>query len=129
MIDIENEIYTTIKTTITSASVEKDSPEVINQQPIIVFSQEENTSYEETVDSSGEQHNDLDFKIEIYTQGDSKRSVSKSLQQSIDAIMSGTYNMRRIFSQEVPNFMDRRIYRYILKYSCVVDKNGKIYRR
>lgn len=129
MINIENEIFTTLKNTILDASVVKESPEVILVNPTVVFSETNNITDRETVDSSGETHSEMDFKIEIYTMGDDKRSVSQTIRVLVDSIMGGQYGMTRTFSEEIPNFADRRIYRYVLKYNCLVNNNGKIYRR
>jgi hypothetical protein len=67
--------------------------------------------------------------VNIFTIGDDKKSQAKDLRILVDNVLSGYYNMDRDFSDEIPNFLNQTIYRYVTRYSCLVDKNKVIYGR
>lgn len=129
IIDISNEIFTNLKNTITTASVGLSYDDENDTFPCITFEENTNTTNEDSVDTSGETANDLAFEINIFTNGTDSRSTSKALRSQIDGIMSGQYRMSRDFASPTPNYLDENIYKYTMRYSCVVDKNKKISRR
>lgn len=128
IVDITNEIMTKLINDIPTATVVAPYQQV-DEFPRIVLEERSNNTHTETIDSSGEKHNELMFEITIYTVGNNKQSLAKTLRSEIDDIMSDFYSMDRIYSNPVDNFLDRDIYRYILRYTCVVDNNKQIYRR
>jgi len=129
IVDIFNEVLTKIKTDISTATVLSEYPETTPTFPCIVIQELSNTTDTTTVDTGGEQYNHISFEINIFDNGDTKRTVCRNLRNSIDAIMSEYYGMNRTDGGSVPNYMDSSIYRYNLKYDFKIDNNKKIYRR
>ena len=129
IIDISNEVFTKLKNTLTGINVVGEYPETIPTFPIVTFSESSNTTIYDMVDSSGETHNLISFEIEIFSNAKNKTTQVKTIRNNIDTVMSDFYGMNRVFSDKVPNYLDANIYRYMLRYECVVDKNKKIYRR
>lgn len=129
MIDITNRILTQLKNLFPSVTVTgeytQDNELVF---PVITLRELENTTFTETVSSAGEEHSALSFEINIFSNSKNKITDVKELRNSVDNIMSSTYNMNRTTSTEVRNYADVNVYRWVLRYSCVVDNNLTIYR-
>jgi len=129
IVDITNEIMDRLITVLTDVNVILPDLELVVDLPCVTFGELTNTTNISTVDSDGEKHNAQSFEINIYTNGSSKMSDSKVIRNQIDEIMSGECGMNRVFSDVIPNYSDRRIYRYIMRYDCIVGEDSKIYRR
>lgn len=130
MIDISNKILTHLKANLTDAKVTAEYPQGKTMTfPLVTIREISNDTYEDTVSSKGEVHSSVSFEINIYSNSRNKISDVKKIRNNVDNIMSGTYNMNRNISTEVPNYADINVYRWMLRYSCVVDENLKIYRR
>lgn len=129
IIDIANEVYTKLKTDLVGVEIGTTFLETPTEYPFVTFSEVSNTAYTDTKDSSGERHNQLGFEINIFAIGDDKKSQAKNLRKMIDDVLSGYYGMDRDFSDEIPNFLNQNVYRYVMRYSCLVDKNKAIYGR
>ena len=129
MIDITNEILTKLKGGVTSATVVASNQSNVTSFPRIVIVESSNVIDLDYLDSSGEYISTIAFDINIYTKGNTRMSKAKKLKIEVDDIMSGFYGLNRLFSGEVPNYLDTDIYRYTLKYNGNVTKNKLIYRR
>lgn len=133
MIDIHNEIFTKLKNELKSQfeNICVQSPYQTTDValPCVTFAELDNTINIETVDSLGEYHSIISFEINIYTFGETKQSDSRKIRQVVDNVMNGFYGMNRNVSQTIENLEDTSIYRYVMRYTCLVEKNGKIYRR
>lgn len=129
IIDISNEIITILDAELVGlATISSPNQDEVVEFPHVTFSEEENIANELTFDTSGEQHNDMSFEIEIYTTGDTKMTDAKVIRNKIDTVLNGL-GLRRNFSQSIPNFLDKHVYRYVLRYACTVDETKTIYRR
>jgi len=129
IVNIVNEMFTKLDTDLTSVTVVTDYDEEVESFPRVVFYELTNNVNPDTRDSAGERHNQQSFQVEIYTVGKRKRTDAMKIRGEVDEILSGFYNCDRDFSEQLPNFMDRNIYRYVMRYSCIVDANKVIYRR
>lgn len=129
IIDVQNEMRSYIKGILPNVRVETGYPEDTPTFPIVIVTESENTADAETFDTSGEKFNVVDLSIEIFTKGPSKKTEAMGIRKDIDTLLSGTYRMLRTFSSEVPNYADRNIYRYSLRYSFKINENKVIYRR
>lgn len=129
IIDITNEVYTNLKTTMTSVNVLISYPSTSPSFPCITIEEISNTTNRNTIDTNGEEYNDISFEINIFSDDANKITEMKTIRKQIDDIMSGQYRMTRGFSGQTPNFLDTNVYRYTLRYSCTIDSNKKIYRR
>lgn len=129
IVDITNELLTLIKNGLSGvAEVTNPNPDEVPTFPHVTFKELENLTDTTTIDSFGEKHNNLAFEIEIFTEGATKMSEAKALRDRIDGILS-PLGLSRNFASSQPNFLDSRIYRYIVRYTCTVDESRTIYRR
>lgn len=128
IVDITNEIYTKLDSELSNVTVLPDYPSTTPIFPCVVIKEMANTQHIDTIDSSGSQHCDITIEINIFSNAENKRTQAKGIRDEIDSIMDGMYGMNREHSGEVPNYSDTNIYRYVLRYSGVIDKNKKIHR-
>lgn len=129
VVDIQNEIRTYVKAIVPNATVVSAYPEITPTFPLVVLGERSNQSDNETYDTSGEKFNVVDLEVEIFTIGSSKKSDALAVRKTIDDLLSGTYRMRRTFSDEITNYADRNVYRYQLRYSFKINEQKVIYRR
>lgn len=128
IVDITNEILTKLKTDLTGVKVVTSFQSGGEVYPKVVFTETDNSTDSTTVDSSGENHNIIAFDVNIFTNGSRQMSDAKKIRNDIDAIMADFYGMERTVSQGIPNYLNKDLYRYTLRYNCIVDENETIYR-
>lgn len=129
VVDIFNEVFTAVKTQLSNYNVVSHYPESTPEFPCVVMEELSNLAVDGTTDTSGEKYNELSFEVNIFTTGAEKSSKAKELRNVVDAILGDFYGMNRDYSGTMPSFLDNNIYRYTIRYSCVVDKDKKLYRR
>lgn len=129
IVDIINELYSELKSTLTDVNVFPAYPNETPSFPCLVIEEVFNTSRMDTHDSSGYKHSDINIEINIFSDAENKIGQVKDIRDRVDAIMNDKYNMARDDSRPVTNLADSNIYRYILRYSFSIDSNKKIYRR
>lgn len=128
IVDVQNEIRSYVKTALGTIDILSAYPDSTPSFPVVILTESVNTVDEESYDSAGEQYNQIEIQIEIFTYGSAKKTEALGIRRTIDTLLSGTYRMRRTFSNEIPNYADREVYRYGLRYSFKIDKNKQIYR-
>lgn len=130
VVDITNEILTKIRTLLPNVSVLTSYPNnpTSTEFPFIIVEESDNSTDVSTRDSSGFNHSNIAFRIEIYTKGNKKMSDAKRLRNSIDSILSDELGLARGTPMVVPNFLDNTVYRYVLNYLGKIDKDKIIYR-
>ena len=129
MIDIFNEVYTIIKsvlpTNVKMSSVYTNSP---SEYPFVSVEEINNATVRQSIDGcKNENFAELDYEINIYTKGDSKKSLGNSLLVAIDDKLNELGFIRTTKN----SFQDTNetIYRIIVRYTAIVSKDHKIYRR
>lgn len=128
IVDITNEVLSAIKTALSTIPVLTSYPDTTPTFPLVTFEDLGNEVVVDTIDTSGENHNQVSFEINIFTNNSTKVSDARTIRNTIDGVMSGTYRMNRDLSQPTPNYLDNKVYRLQMRYSCKVDSNKKIYR-
>lgn len=128
IIDITNEIITRLKNDLSSVAVLNSYQNTTAKFPTIVVEEVNNKVMSSTRDSSGFNHSIVSLRINIFTTGNKKVSDSKSLRNTIDDMLSGEYGMYRVNAQQVTNYLDDDIYRYVIDYNFTIDKNKVIWR-
>lgn len=129
IIDVTNELYTELKNTLTGITVLPSYPDTTPSFPCVTIEEFSNETSANHVDTAGEKFNDVSLEINIFTNTETKIYDAKQIRNSIDAILGDKYRMLRTFSNTVPNYADRSIYRYTLRYDFSVDSNRMIYKR
>lgn len=126
MIDIENYMFDSVVTAVTSSyptctyySVSTESP---SSFPCITMEEMDNEVYQRSMDSSDlENHARVSYEINVYSNIDEgKKSQAKAIAQIIDSVMQSN-NFVREFYSPMPN-IDVTIYRITLRYSGIVSK-------
>ena len=130
MIDIFNELFTLLKNTlatydpnIKTASVYTNMP---SEYPFVSFEEIDNSEYEQSRDWCGnENHAQIEYEINIYTQNPQKKSKGDKILQVVDTLMK-TYNFVRQ-TKNVFQSPDETTYRIVIRYSGIVSKEHKVY--
>lgn len=129
IVDVTNEVYTNLKTSLTGITVLQTFPSTSPTFPCIIIEEISNDINIDTIDTSGDNHCDVSIEINIFSDAENKITEVKTIRGQVDAIMSGQYRMTRGFTGTTPNFLDDNIYRYTIRYSFTIDANKQIYRR
>lgn len=132
MIDIFNELFTMFvnalanyDSTIETASVYTNVP---SKYPFASLEEINNSNYEITSDSCDiENHAELDYEVNIYTQNPKKKSKGDGIAQVVDNLFK-SLGFRRLSKNPMQN-QDETTYRIVLRYSGVVSKDHVVYRR
>ena len=134
MIDAENEIFS-----IVAKAVRKAYPSVFvtgeyikapSKFPHVSLVEMSNTAYDRTqTDGSLENHASLMYEVNIYSNKTSgKKSECKAIAALIDNELA-TLGFSRAMLQPIPNIDDATIYRMTGRYTAVISKDKKLYRR
>ena len=134
MIDVENEIFDTV-----SKSVREKYPSVFisgeyvrtpSKFPFVSLIEMSNTAYDRTQTSgSVENHASLMYEVNVYSnKRNGKKSECKAIATLIDNELA-TLGFSRTMLQPIPNMDDATIYRMTGRYTAVISKDTKLYRR
>jgi hypothetical protein len=134
MIDYENEIFSTV-----AESVRKAYPSVFisgeyvrtpPKFPFVSLVEMSNTAYDRTqTGGSLENHASLMYEVNVYSNKTSgKKSECKAIATLIDNELA-TLGFSRTMLQPIPNMDDATIYRMTGRYTAVISKDKKLYRR
>ena len=129
MIDIENKIYTELRQVLVPLGAEVGSvfTESPANFPYVFIEMTTNSVYERGVDSGHiENFSEQNFEINIYTKGNTKKTMAKQLAEAVDSKLK-EFGFWRIMYSPVPNFIDTNVYRMILRYKVIVGRNETLY--
>ena len=134
MIDIENEIFSTVATVVRAKYPDTymvgEYVKTPSRFPFVSLVEMDNQSYQRTEDSGGsENHVSVMYEVNIYSNKTvGKKSECKAIAALIDEQMLAL-GFARTMLQPIPNMDDATIYRMVGRYSAIVSKNKDIYRR
>lgn len=119
MIDIENAIFSKVKSAVTEvftkAFVESTYVDRVSSFPCVSLVESDNIDTVDTIEITGDvQHNTLTYDCNIYTTGDSKKSEAKQLADIVDTAMA-KMGFRRTMRSQIPN-VERTIYRITMRF-------------
>ena len=134
MIDVENEVFT-----IVSKSVREKYPSVFisgeyvrtpSKFPFVSLIEMGNTAYDRTQTSGSlENHASLMYEVNVYSNKRSgKKTECKEIATLIDDELAAL-GFSRTMLQPIPNLDDATIYRMTGRYTAVISKDKKLYRR
>ena len=133
MIDVENEIFNIVARAI--RDVYPDiyiSGEYVKSPstfPAVAIVEMDNTVYVKTQTNEVENHAELMYEVNIYSNKTSgKKSECKEIASLIDNEMAAL-GFSRTMLQPIPNMDDATIYRMTGRYRAVVSKDKLIFRR
>lgn len=131
MIDIENILFTAVKTALpddVKCGVSYDKKP--GHFPFFTLIVEDNKVYEKFIDSAQiENAADIMVEINVYSNKTSgKKEECKKIIKQADAVLSG-FNLTRTFCRPTPNLEDSTVYRMTARYRGIVDTDYNIYRR
>lgn len=133
MIDIENAVFTKVKSALTkkfpNITVESVTTYSPSNFPLVCIEETDNYSYRNTRDSSGnENHAIVVFEVNAYSNKTSKKKTEcKAIIATVDEVMGGLGFTRN--TKKPMNLDDATKYRIFARYTAVVSKNNTIYRR
>ncbi len=131
MIDIENMLFTAVKTALPdNVKCGVSYTKIPGQFPFFTLIVEDNKVYERFIDSAQiENAADIMVEINAYSNKSSgKKEECKAIIKQADEVLSG-FNLTRTFCRPTPNLEDSTVYRMTARYKAVVDTNYNIYRR
>ena len=134
MIDIENEVFNkvaeSVKAVYPSVFISGEYIRTPSKFPFVSLMEMSNTAYDRTqTDGSLENHASLMYEVNIYSNKKSgKKSECKAIATLIDNELA-TLGFSRTMLQPIPNMDDATIYRITGRYTAVISKDTKLYRR
>ena len=134
MIDCENEIFDTIAKAVRNAYpsvfVSGEYVKAPSKFPFVSLIEMSNTAYERTQSSGGvENHASLMYEVNVYSNKTSgKKRECKAIATLIDNELAAL-GFSRTMLQPIPNMDDATIYRMTGRYTAVISKDKKLYRR
>ena len=134
MINVESEIFDIIANAILAkypdAYVVGEYVMSPARFPSVSIVEIDNTAYDRTQSSGSlENHADVTYEVNIYSNKTSgKKSECKAIASLLDDEFA-TLGFSRTMLQPIPNMDDATIYRITGRYTAVISKDKKLYRR
>lgn len=98
--------------------------------PTVTIVEKSNLPSIETKTAHEFSHNKLMYEVNIYTTGKTKKTDSKGIKKIIDDFFVNELGFNCIMAEPQDNLEDINIYRFLLRYECIIDtKTLIIYRR
>lgn len=133
MVDIENAVFTKVKTALTkqfpNITVESVTTYSPSKFPFVCIEEADNYSYLSTRDtSSNENHATVVYEVNAYSNKTSKKkSECKAIIAAVDEVMNGLGFTRN--TKTPINLDEATKYRIFARYTAIVSKTNTIYRR
>lgn len=134
MIDIENELFTEIATSVRTefpgAYVVGEYVNAPSKFPAVYIVEQDNTVNRATRDTGGiENFADVMYQVDIFSnKNKGKKAECKAIASFIDG-MFARFGFTRSFLSPISNIDDGTIYRITGRWIATVGKNNEIYRR
>lgn len=132
MIDIESTLFTEVHDVITTefptAFVSPYEVRIPAKLPCVGISEVSNMPFNRSMDSaSTENHIRVEYEFNIYTRGDGKKTQARAICNTICDYMSSIGFVRGIMNP-IELIEDESLYRLIVRFYGIVDKNYNLYR-
>lgn len=134
MIDCESEIFSKIAEAVRaaypSAFVSGEYVRTPSKFPFVSIIEMSNIAYDKTQSSGSlENHASLMYEVNVYSNKSSgKKSECRAIATLIDDELAAL-GFSRTMLQPIPNMDDATIYRMTGRYTAVISKDKKLYRR
>ena len=134
MIEVENEIFSkvaeSVRTAYPTVFMSGEYVRTPSRFPFVSLIEMSNTAYDRTQSSGGlENHVSVMYEVNVYSNKNSgKKSECKEIAALIDNELAAL-GFSRTMLQPIPNMDDATIYRMTGRYTAVISKDKKLYRR
>ena len=134
MIDVENQVYTAVKTVLTSTFstvwMTGEYVSVPPKFPAVMLIEMSNVPVRTTQSSSEqENHASIMYELDVYSnKATGKKTQAKQIASTVDQVMQ-SLGFCRTFLNPIPNLNDSTVYRIKGRYEAIVGKDETIYRR
>lgn len=135
MIDVENEIFNAVATTLRmefpGIFVSGERIAAPPTFPAVTLVEADNSTYQRTLDSSGvENHAQIMYQVDVYSnKASGKKAECKSILTVVDEILFSMGFVRVGSSPIEASNANASIYRMVARYRATISKNKIIYRR
>jgi hypothetical protein len=134
MIDYQNEIFTSVATTVRSqhegVTVTGEYVRSPSKFPMVALDEIENVTVGELVDSSNEEkYSGLGYRLQVFSnKNGGRKAEARAIFATADNVMLGM-GFRRITYSVTPEIYDSTIYSIVATYEAIIDASGVIYSR
>ncbi|MEG2769287.1 MAG: hypothetical protein RR902_00545 [Oscillospiraceae bacterium] len=133
MIDIENIVFNCVaaplRKAVTGISISGETVKTPSKFPYVELIEKSNTVCLKSQDENVENHANLMYEINIYSNlTTGKKPQCRKIMSIIDTEFQ-KIGFTRTFMQPIPNIEDYTIYRITARYVAVAGKNNDIYRK
>ena len=134
MIDFQNEIFTSVATTVRAkhpgTTVVGEYTRSPSKFPAVTLDEIENVTVPELVDSSDEErYCGVTYRLQVFSNKTAgKKAEAREIFSTADGVMRGL-GFRRITYTTTPEIYDSTIYSITATYEAIIDTNGVIYSR
>lgn len=128
LIDVRNEVYTILKTEYPTMNLVMEFPDTIPTFPLATLGEIGNSEDIRYRASNGSNISTISLEFNIYDNSEDSKAKILDIRKKIDSVLADTYGMTRTFSNDVPNYVDEDVDRYIVRYSFNIDANKVIYK-
>lgn len=126
MRDLTNEIYNKVKTAVLAlyggAKVTKQYQSTNTSFPCVTILDLNSPELSHTLDYQ-ERRSRPAWQIDIYANGSTGEIVAKQIRDVIIPVFEDEYHMRRLEAHPQTNAADTTIYRYLLRYDCILNED------
>lgn len=134
MIDIENEVFTTVAKALRDKHkgivvYGDETKRIVPSFPAATIVEEDNSAYTPSMTSPAkENHASLMYKVDVYSNKETgKKAECKAIMSTINDVMTGMGFVRTL-CQPVANIQNISIYRMTAQFTGVAGKDKYIYR-
>ena len=134
MIDIESQVYTAVKTVLTSTYttvwMTGEYVSVPPKFPAVMLVEMSNVPVRTTQDTTNqENHASIMYELDVFSnKATGKKTQAKGIAATVDQVMQ-SLGFTRTFLNPIPNLNDATVYRIKGRYEAIVGKDETIYRR
>mgnify|MGYP000987945672 CR=1 FL=1 len=129
MIDLTNHIYTLIKAAVIAlypaSNVQKQYQSTTTVFPTVTIADIDDPEIGHDLSYTGRQ-SQPSWQIDIYTNGSTGEIAAKKIRDAIIPVLENQLHLRRIAAKPVTNVADTTIYRYMLRYDCMIDEDRQV---
>lgn len=131
MIDVEKKVFKIvrdgIKTEYPNIRVYSEYTRTTKVFPYIMVEEIDTQTYLKSQDTNSvENHIIVSYQVDIYDDGENKKSSVKAIASTINDLFIGL-KFSRVFGNKISNENDDNIYRYTMRFTAVIGSDDYVY--